>query len=327
MQNRRRVVSLAAAVAALSVFRPAAANEARAWPTRPLRWVVPVAPGGALDLLARTLARELAPRLGQPVVVENVPGAGGNLAFGQVASAPADGHTVLHGWDSLSINPSLYPSVSFRLEQFAPVTLAVTSPQVLVVNPGRVPARSLDAFIALARDRAGALSVASPGSGSPGHLAATLLQTQAGITLTHVPYKGGGPALADLVAGHVDSAVVSLPAAVPHLDAGRLAAIGLSSARRSTGRPDLRTFRESGLPGYELDSWQGMLVPSGTPASAIARLHEEIATVLRDERVRAQLVAQGFEVVAGPPSELAALLERSTPQWTRLVRVSGAKVD
>ncbi|CAN0477059.1 unnamed protein product, partial [Phaeothamnion confervicola] len=216
---------------------------------------VPVPPGGSLDILARTLGKELSPALGQPVVVENVPGAGGNIAFAQVANAVADGHTILHGWDPLAINTSLYATVPYKLSQFAPITLAITSPQVLVVNP-KVSASNLEELLALARKKPGTLSLASPGNGSPGHLAGTLLESLTGADFVHIPYKGGGPAMADLIAGHIDAAFVTLPAALQHSRSGRVRAIGVTSRTRSAGAPEIPTLAESGVRQYELSSWQ-----------------------------------------------------------------------
>ncbi len=320
---RRAVLASAAALAA-GWRLPVAAQE---WPSKPVRFVVPVPPGGSLDLLARTLAKELTPRLGQPVLVENHGGAGGNIAFGIVAQAAPDGHTVLHGWDSLSINTALYSTVPYRLSQFQPVTLAITSPQVLVVNPARVPAGDLDSFLTAVRRKPGVITLGSPGSGSPGHLAGSLLEKLADVDIVHVPYKGGGPALADLVAGHLDSAIVTLPAALPHVRAGKLRALGVTTQRRAPGAPDIPTFQEAGVRGYELTSWQGFFVPTGTPGDAISRLNREIVAVLRTPEVRDQLVQQGFEVVAGGPEALAREVETGTPRWAQLVRSAGAKVD
>lgn len=321
--NRRLRALLFAATAALLI---PTLSMAQGWPAKPLRIVVPVPPGGSLDLLARTLSRELSPALGQPVVVENVPGAGGNIAFAQVANAAADGYTILHGWDPLAINTSLYASVPYRLSQFAPITLAITSPQVLVVNP-RLPAGSLEELLALARRKPGSLSLASPGNGSPGHLAGTLLESLTGADFVHIPYKGGGPAMADLIAGHVDAAIVTLPAALPHARSGRVKAIGVSSRNRSAGAPEIPTLAESGVRQYELNSWQGFFVPAGTPEAVIARLNREMVHILRNRDVKAQLEAQGFDVVASAPEVLAQELQNGTPRWAQLVKRSGAKVD
>lgn len=303
-----------------------AAFAQQPWPSKPVRIVVPVPPGGSLDLLARTLSKELAPALGQQVLIENVPGAGGNIAFGQVANAAPDGHTLLHGWDPLSINTALYSSVPYKLSQFAPITLAITSPQVLVINP-KLEAGNLEEFIALARRKPGVLSLASPGNGSPGHLASTLLGTLTGAEFVHIPYKGGGPALADLIAGHVDAAIVTLPAALQHVRSGRLKALGVSSARRAAGAPEIPTIAEAGVRGYELNSWQGFFAPAGTPPAIIQRLNAEIVRVLNNREIRDQLVAQGFDIVGSAPEGLAREITEGTPRWAQLVKSSGAKVD
>ena len=303
-----------------------AAFAQQPWPSKPVRIVVPVPPGGSLDLLARTLAKELAPSLGQQVVIENVPGAGGNIAFGQVANATPDGHTLLHGWDPLSINTALYSSVPYKLTQFAPITLAITSPQVLEINP-KLEAGTHEEFNALARRKPGALSLASPGNGSPGHLASTLLGTLTGADFVHIPYKGGGPALADLIAGHVDAAIVTLPAALQHVRSGRLKALGVSSVRRAAGAPEIPTIAEAGVRGYELNSWQGFFAPAGTPPAIIQRLNAEIVRVLNNREIRDQLVAQGFEIVGSAPEGLAREIAEGTPRWAQLVKSSGAKVD
>lgn len=300
--------------------------HAQAWPTKPVRIVVPVPPGGSLDLLARTVAKELSPALGQQVVVENQGGAGGNIAFGTVAHATPDGHTLLLGWDSLSINTALYSTVPYKLSQFAPITLAITSPQVLVINP-KVPVANLEEFVALSRKKPGVLSLASPGNGSPGHLAGTLLESLAGIDLVHIPYKGGGPALADLMAGHLDAAIVTLPAALQHVRSGRLKALGVSSRGRSAGAAEIPTIAESGVRQYELNSWQGFFAPAGTPEAVIARLNREITQILKSREVRSGLEAQGFDIVASPPEALAQELVRGTPRWTQLVKSSGARLD
>ena len=312
--------------AALAALLTPTVATAQSWPTKPVRIVVPVPPGGSLDILARTLAKELSPALGQPVVVENVPGAGGNIAFAQVANAAADGHTILHGWDPLAINTSLYATVPYKLSQFTPITLAITSPQVLVVNP-KVPAGNLEEVLALARRKPGTLSLASPGNGSPGHLAGTLLESLTGADFVHIPYKGGGPAMADLIAGHVDAAIVTLPAALQHSRGGRVKAIGVTSRSRSAGAPEIPTLAESGVRQYELNSWQGFLAPAGTPEAVIARLNREIVQILRNREVKGQLEAQGFDVVASTPEVLAQELQNGTPRWTQLVKRSGAKVD
>jgi tripartite-type tricarboxylate transporter receptor subunit TctC len=325
MQSPRRhflVASLASAVAVVTPRFAAASN----WPTKPVRIIVPVAPGGSLDTLARTVAKDLTTRLGQSVLVENVPGAGSNIAFAHVAKAQPDGYTLLLGWDSLIINPSLYPSVPYTLSQFAPITLAITSPQVLLVGT-KLPAKNLAEFLEAVRAAPGRITLANAGNGSPGHLAGTLLETQAKVKFAHVPYKGGAPAVSDLLAGHVDALFVTLPAALQHVKSGRLKALGVSSATRVTGANEVPTLAEAGLPGYELNSWQGFFAPAGTPADVIATLSKGIVAVLNDSATKAQLVAQGFEIVGSTPDALARELAVLTPRWAQLVKDSGARVE
>lgn len=324
MQRRHLLLNATALASTLALSLVAQAKTD--WPSKPVRIVVPVSPGGSLDMLARTLAKELQPRLQQPVVVDNVPGGGSNIAFGQVAKAQPDGYTLLLGWDSLIINPSLYSSVPYTLQQFSPVTLAITSPQVLLVG-SKLPVKDLKEFIDAARKADGKLTLANAGSGSPGHLAGTLLETHTGVKFTNVPYKGGAPAVADLLAGHVDALIVTLPAALQHVRSGKLKALGVSSARRVGGAPEIPTLAEAGLPGYELNSWQGFFTPAGTPGDVVKRLHKEIVAALNERSIREQLVQQGFEIVGSSPEELARELAVLTPRWAKLVQDSGAKVD
>lgn len=296
------------------------------WPTKPVRIVVPVPPGGSLDTLARGISKQLSAKLGQTVVIENVAGGGSNIAFGQVAKAAPDGYTLLLGWDSLLINPSLYTSVPYKLEQFAQISLAITSPQVLLVG-SKLPAKTLSDFLRIAREKNGGLTLANAGSGSPGHLAGTLFEKLTGVKFTNVPYKGGGPAVADLLAGHVDALMVTLPAALQYVRHGKLIALGVTSATRSTGASEIPTLAEAGVAGFELNSWQGLLAPAGTPNSVIAVLNDALVGVLRDPAVRDQLIAQGFEVVASTPETLATALTTLAPRWAQLVKDSGARVD
>jgi tripartite-type tricarboxylate transporter receptor subunit TctC len=325
MQTPRRNFLLASLAGTAFAVAPRLA-AASPWPATTVRIVVPVSPGGSLDTLARTVAKELTARLGQSVLVENVPGAGSNIAFAQVAKAPPDGYTLLLGWDSLIINPSLYPSVPYTLEQFAPITLAITSPQVLLVGT-KLPLKNLTAFIDAARAAPGRITLANAGNGSPGHLAGTLLETQAKLKFAHVPYKGGAPAVTDLLAGHVDALFVTLPAALQHVKSGRLKALGVSATTRSTGAPEVPTFAEAGLPGYDLNSWQGFFAPAGTPADVVATLSKAIVASLNESAVKAQLVAQGFEIVGSTPEALARELAVLTPKWAQLVKDSGARID
>jgi tripartite-type tricarboxylate transporter receptor subunit TctC len=316
--SRRALLAAAAAAAA-----PAA--RAQAWPDRPVRLVVPVAPGGSLDPLARLLARHLSEALGHPVVVENHAGAGGNIAFEMVARARPDGHTLLVGWDSLAINPALFGRVGYDpLLDFAPVIQTVRTAQILVVRHGLAAATLAD-FVALSRRAP--LSLGSPGNGSIGHLAAEMLKARSGAEWTHVPYRGGGPALQDLIAGHLDAVFLTLPAATEHIRAGRIRAIAVTTATRAPSLPDVPSFIESGLPGFEVVSWQGILAPAGTEPAVIARLNAELRRILALPPVAAQLAAQGFEIVAGTPDALGARLAEDVPRWPGIVRAAGARLD
>jgi tripartite-type tricarboxylate transporter receptor subunit TctC len=321
---------LAAGALALSPAARAQPTPTQAWPDRPIRCIVPVSPGGSVDPLARLIGRHLGEALGQAVVVENHAGAGGNIAFEMVARARPDGTTLLAGWDSLAINPALFPRVEYDpLRDFAPIIQTVRTAQLLVVRPGLGVATPAE-FLDLARRRV--LTLGSPGNGSIGHLAAALLRARArqeglGVDWTHVPYRGGGPALADLIAGHIDAVSLTLPAATEHVRAGRLRALAVTTAARAPALPEVPTLGESGFPGFEVTSWQGLLAPAGTDPAVLRRLNAEVARILAMPEVVAQLGAQGFEPVGGPPAVLAARLAADVPRWPEVVRLAGAKVD
>jgi tripartite-type tricarboxylate transporter receptor subunit TctC len=299
--------------------------RAQAWPDRPVRFIVPVAPGGSVDPLARLIGRHLGDALGQAVVVENHAGAGGNIAFEMVARARPDGNTLLVGWDSLAINPAIFPRVEYDpLRDFAPIIQTVRTAQLLVVRPG-LGVADLAAFLDLARRRT--LTLGSPGNGSIGHLAAALLRSRAGAEWTHVPYRGGGPAMADLIAGHIDAVSLTLPAATEHVRAGRLRAIAVTTAARSPALPEVPTLAESGFPGLEVTSWQGLLAPAATDPAVLRRVNAGVARILAMPDVVAQLAAQGFEPVGGAPAVLAARLAEDVPRWPGVVQLAGARVD
>lgn len=324
LTNNKFLRSITLTLGLLSASTSLLAQES--WPTKPIKIVVPVPAGASLDTLARTIGKGISEKLGQPVVVENMAGGGSNIAFGYVAKAAPDGYTLLLGWDSLVINPSLYTSVPYKLEQFAPVTMAITAPQVLLVGP-KLPVKNLRSLIEYARLNPGKITLANAGNGSPGHLAGALLESMADIKFTNVPYKGGAPGVADLLAGHVDAMFVTLPAALQYVKSGKLTALGVSNSKRSTGAPNIPTIAEAGLPGYDLNSWQGILAPAGTPQAIINKLNKEIIFTLKQPAVKDQLVSQGFEIVASSPEYLAKQLAILTPKWAKLVKDSGAKVD
>ncbi|MBW6398321.1 tripartite tricarboxylate transporter substrate binding protein [Roseomonas sp. HJA6] len=326
--TRRDILLRSLLLGAAAALPRAAGAQSAAWaPDRPLRIVIPVAPGGSLDILGRILARQLMPRLGQPVVAENHPGAGSNLAFELVARARPDGLTLLVGSDPLTINPALYPRVGFDpVRDFTPVIEAVRAPQVLVVNP-RSPATDLTRFIAWAREADGTLTLASQGNGSIGHLAGALFAEETELRFVHVPYRGGGPAVVDLVAGHVEALFVTLPAAIEHIREGRLRALAVTGAERAPALPDVQTIAEAALPGFDVVTWQGILAPAGTPPAAIARLASELAGILALPEVSDDLARQGFTVTGHGPERFAALVRAEAERWPALVRRTGARSE
>jgi tripartite-type tricarboxylate transporter receptor subunit TctC len=326
--SRRALLGLfgTGALAVPALAQPATPS-ASAWPDRPLRVVIPVAPGGSLDILGRTFARAIAPALGQPVVAENHAGAGSNLAFELVARARPDGTTLLVGSDPLTINPSIYRRIGFDpVRDFAPIIELVRAPQVLVVHPNH-PATDLDSFLALAGRAEGAMSMGSQGNGSIGHLAAALLTQRTGITFTHVPYRGGGPAVIDVVAGHLDSLLVTLPAAIEHIRGGRLKALAVTSLTRSAALPTVPTVAERGLGGFDVVTWQGILAPAGTPAPVIQRLNAVLLEALRRPDLAGSLSAQGFDLRGGTPEDFATLIQAEAARWPGIVRLAGATLD
>lgn len=314
---RRRPLILAALAA------PAA--RAQSWPSRPIRLLVPVSAGGSVDALARQVSRHLAPLIGQAIAIENNGAGGGNVAFEAVARAAPDGHTLLAGWDSLAINPAVYPRVPFDpLVDFAPIIHLVSGAQVLAVKPD-LPARNLAQFLALAR--AGNLAIGSPGNGSIGHLAAEMLKTRTGARWTHVPYRGGGPAITDLLAGHLDGVMLTLAAVIEHCRAGRLHALGVSSAARAPALPEAPTMAEQGVTGFDLVSWQGWLAPMGTPGAILTRLNAGLNQVMAMPEVAGWVRAQAFESVGGTPAAFATLLREDVARWPALVQAAGARVE
>jgi tripartite-type tricarboxylate transporter receptor subunit TctC len=293
---------------------------AQSWPAKPVRVIAASSPGSGVDIVARILAQRLAVQLGQPVVVDNRAGAGGNLGAEVAARAPADGYTLFMGTPAHTINPSLYRRLAYDiLKDFAPIGLVTTGQYVLVVNPS-VPARDLKSLIALARARPGQLTYASAGTGNATHLAGELLRAQAKVDLLHVPYKGSGPALADVVGGHADTMFSNLTAALPFIKSGKLRAIAVGGASRAAAAPAVPTLRESGLPAYEINAWFGLLAPAGTPPEIVARLNAELAGALKASEVRERLAGEGAEPAPGTPEQFARLLRAEVALWAQVVR-------
>jgi tripartite-type tricarboxylate transporter receptor subunit TctC len=317
-----RVVCVALAVLA------AGAEGADAYPSKPIRFVVAFPPGGGTDLVARTVAPRLAERLAQQVVVDNRPGAGGNLGTEIVAKSAPDGYTMQMGSvGPLAINASLFARMPFDpLKDLAPVTLAASTPNVLVVHPS-LPVTTVRELIALARARPGAINFASSGQGTPAQLAGELFNSMAGVKMVHVPYKGAAPALADLLGGQVQVMFSTMPPALPHVTAGRLRALAVASLRRSPAAPELPTLDETALPGFEATTWHGVMVPAGTPSAIVAKLHDDIVAVLRTPEIAERLSSQGAEAIGNTPEEFASYIRSETAKWAKVVRESGAKLE
>jgi tripartite-type tricarboxylate transporter receptor subunit TctC len=317
----------AAAATALFVFA-LLANAQAPYPNKPIRLVVPFPAGGTTDILARAAAQRLTETTGQPVVVDNRPGAGGNIGAELVAKSAPDGYTLLMGTvGTHAINASLYARMPFdHMRDFAPVILVAGVPNVLVVNPS-VPANSVQELIAYGKANPGKLNFASSGSGTSIHLAGELFKTMSGVQMTHVPYKGSAPALADLIGGQVQLMFDNLPSALPQIKAGKLRALAVTSAQRSAALPDVPTVAEGGLPGFDATSWFGILAPAGTPKDIIAKLNGEVAKWLASAEAKEKLASQGAIAAGQSPEDFTRHIAAETAKWQKVVKDSGAKVD
>jgi tripartite-type tricarboxylate transporter receptor subunit TctC len=306
----------------------AALAQTAAWPAKPIRLVVTFPAGGSSDAAARIVAPKLADRLGQPVVVDNKPGAGGGLGLDLVAKAPADGYTiVLASAGGLTANPSLYPNLGYNpLRDFAPITLFGTSPFVLVAHP-TVPANNARELVALAKAQAGKLSYASGGSGTAMHLSGELLKSMTGSDILHVPYRGSAPAVLAVMAGDTSLAIADIASIQPQLKSGRFKVLGVMGKERSTLAPEMPTLAESGVPGYESSGWFGILAPADTPAAVLARLNTEITAVLRLPEIRERFAAAALEPLPSTPEQMAQLMRSEAVKWAKVIKESGAKVD
>jgi tripartite-type tricarboxylate transporter receptor subunit TctC len=319
----RTALALAALLAATA---PRAAADV--YPSRPIRFVVAFPPGGGTDIIARTVAQKLAERIAQQVVVDNRPGAGGNIGTDIVAKSAPDGYTLLMGSAGpLAINASLFKTLPFDpIRDLAPVTLAASTPNVLVVHPS-LKVSTVKELIELAKAEPGQINFASSGFGTPAQLAGELFNSMAHVKLVHVPYKGASPALADLLGGQVQVMFSTMPPALPHVKDGKLRALAVTSLKRSPAAPDLPTLDESALPGFEASTWHGVVLPAGTPSEIIARLNREIVAILHLPEVVERLSSQGAEALGSTPEEFAAYIRSETAKWARVVRESGAKAE
>ena len=324
---RRQFLTLAATLAA-SAGLPAAAQTA-AFPTRPIRLLVPHAPGGNSDAFGRILAQYLSERVGQQVVVENKPGAGGTVACALVSKSPPDGYTLVVADNGThAIAPTLYGSkLSYDVfKDFTPITLAASFPAVILLHPS-VPATTAQEFVALVKSQPGKFTYSSAGTGNGSHLTIELFRTAAGgLDMLHVPYKGGAPAVQALLAGDVQMTAVRVNTALPHVQSGKVRALGVASSKRSPAMPDVPTFIESGI-AFEGDSWLAIFGPPGIPAEVTAKLNADITATLRLPEVQERLAKIGLVVVASTPAELTAVLERDVPKWGKAVKESGAVAE
>jgi tripartite-type tricarboxylate transporter receptor subunit TctC len=303
------------------------AGAAFAFPDKPVRFIVPFPPGGANDILARTLGPRLTADWAQPVVIENRPGAGGNIGADVVAKAKPDGHTLLLGYvGNLTISPSLYQAIPYdTLKDFAPVTNLVNQPIVMLAHPN-FAASTIKQLVALAKARRGEITCASPGVGTAQHLATELLKTKAGIDLVHVPYKGAIPALTDLIGGQIPLLTVGLAPALPHVKSGKLKALAVVGPKRAAVLPEVPTVGET-VAGFEVTSWNGVLVPSGTPAAVVGQLNRDVVRVLAEPDVRARLEAAGFEIIGNSPEQFARTIRGDLARFASVIRVSGIKPE
>ena len=298
-----------------------------AYPTKPIRMIVAVPPGGPADTIARLVAPRLTESLGQPVVIDNRPGANGIIAYETTARATPDGHTFTAVAAGVVINKSLYRDVPYDpLKDFAPITLGITVPNILVVHPS-VQASSVKELIALAKAKPGTLAFASAGNGTSGHLALELFRLNAGVDVIHVPYKGGGPALADVLAGQVQALFSIALAAMPQIKAGKLRALAITSAKRSPVAPELPTVAEAGFPGFEVIGWFGWLAPAAMPKPIVGRLHAELVKALKVPAVRDTLLSQSTEPVGNTPQEFAAFMKAEHAKWGKLIRAANIRVE
>ena len=323
MKLRWRMAGIAACALALCCM----GAQAQQYPSKPIRIMVGFPPGGPADVVSRSIGLKLTDAWGQPVVVDNRPGAGGNLAADLVAKAPADGHTLLMGVFAHAVNPSLYGKLPFdAVKDFAPVILCAAVANILVVHPS-LPVRSVRELIALAKAKPGQLTYASAGNGTASHLAGELLKLMTGIDIVHVPYKGTAPAHTDLVGGHVPIFFDSMVGALPSVQAGRLRALAVTTQKRWRGAPDVPAMAEAGLAGYEVNSWFGLIAPAGTPREIVTRLNAEVARILRLPDVRERLYSFGAEPIDNTPDEFAAYIGAEIVKWTKVVKSAGIRID
>ncbi|HTD90163.1 MAG TPA: tripartite tricarboxylate transporter substrate binding protein [Burkholderiales bacterium] len=315
------------AVVLASAAFGAGAQSSASYPNRPLRFVVPYAAGGNGDIVSRIIAQKLIAQIGQQIVIDNRGGAGGNIGAELAARAAPDGYTIMLGTNTHVINMSLFAKLGYDIQRdFAPITLATSAPMVLIIHPA-LPAKTVKEFIALAKANPNKLNYATGGSGSSAHVISELFASMAGVQLTHVAYKGVAQATTDLIAGQIQMSFNSTSTALAHMQAGRVRALAISTATRSSIAPGLPTIAESGLPGFDASIWQGVFAPARTPPEMIARLNHEIVTALGASDVREQLRVQGLDTLPSTPEQFAAFIKVEIAKWAKVIRISGARAE
>jgi tripartite-type tricarboxylate transporter receptor subunit TctC len=319
--------TVCATLTGLLLSLPLLAAE-QAYPSKPIRLVVPFPAGGSLDVIARAIGQKLSIAWGQPVIIDNRPGAGGNIGADLVAKSAPDGYTILEGALSThAVNVSLYSKMPYDpIKDFAPITLVAVTPNVLVLNPS-VPANSVAELIAYAKANPGKLAFGSGSNGSAGHLAGELFKTEAKVDMVHVPYKGGAPAMQDLLGGQIQLMFDNLANSMQQVRAGKLKAIAVTTARRSPLVPDLPTLAETGLPGFDIYTWWGFMAPAGTPKEIIAKWNAEVTRILNTPEMQAYFAQQGAEPAPTSPEQFMALIQGEIPKYAKIIKASGAKVD
>jgi tripartite-type tricarboxylate transporter receptor subunit TctC len=327
MRNRSRQLLLFAIGMFLVCTGAPAQPAAEVYPAKPIRFILPFPPGGGTDILGRVIAERLTVNLGQPVVIENRGGAGGNVGAEAAAKSAPDGYTIVLAAPSLAISPSLYSKLNYDpVKDLAPISLVGTVPNVLITYPS-LPAQNLAEFIALAKTKPGAMNFGSGGSGTSNHLAGELFNIVAGVKLVHVPYKGVNLAMNDVLGGQIQLVVIGIPAAQPHIRAGRLRALAVIAPQRSPALPEVPTVAEAGLPNFEVTTWYGVLAPAGTPRPVIARLNAELVRVMHAPDLKERFAATGTEPRTSTPEEFADYIQQEIAKWGRVVREAGLRAD
>ncbi|WP_374672387.1 tripartite tricarboxylate transporter substrate binding protein [Acidovorax temperans] len=328
MTKRQTLALLACALASATLPAAHAQAPAASWPSKPIRWVVPFPPGGAMDAIARTLGEKAGKTLGQPFVIENKPGAGGNIGADFVAKQPGDGYTLMITSIGMATNKPLYGKLSYDpIKDFAPVSLLAVVPNVLVTNATQPDVKTAKDVIAAARKAPGKLTYASAGNGTSIHLAGEVFTSLAQVDMLHVPYKGSGPAVSDLLGGQVNYMFDSITSARPHIESGKLRALGLTTAKRSKSLPNVPTLAEAGLPGYEVSPWFAVFMPAATPKDIVAKVNSALLEAMKDPDVVKRFETIGAEPVGSTPEEMAQHLARESERWTKLIQERGIKLD